>query len=153
AYNGGPGILVGTTVAFPNAAVIGHAGNAILSNRIFANGGLGIDLTGDPNGHADGVTANNTGDGDLLGGHNLQNYPVILGASYASGQMTVRGSLNSTPSISPLLVLANTYLIQFFASTTADPTGPGEGEQFLGSTTVRVNTSGDASFNVTFAAP
>ncbi len=130
------GILSGEpdTIAFNGAGgvvVNGGTGNGILSNSIFANIGLGIDL-GD-----DGVTLNDTGDGDS-GSNNLQNFPVLTSLTIASGNTTIDGSLNSA---------ANTaFRVEFFASETADPSGNGEGQTFLGSKDVTTDGSGNAAF-------
>jgi hypothetical protein len=117
AYNGGAGVRVDD-----------NPGTAILSNRIYANTGLGIDLEGD------GVTPNDPGDADT-GANNLQNFPLLTSAVNANGGPVVRGTLNSTPSTS--------FLLQFFANTTADPSGYGEGQRFLGSATVTTDAAGD----------
>lgn len=58
-------------------------GNRILSNSIFSNGGLGIDL-GD-----DGPTANDPGDTDT-GPNDLQNKPVLTSARTESLKTTIR---------------------------------------------------------------
>src|SRR5262249_34293741 len=90
AGNNGPGLLIAASsnnaVATNNVAnnAIGvrvsssSAGNRILTNNIFTNTGLGIDL--DPV----GVTPNDAGDGDT-GPNNLQNFPAITQATAASG--------------------------------------------------------------------
>ena len=84
-------------------------GNAILSNAIFANGGLGIDLG------ADGVTPNDAGDLDA-GPNNLQNFPVVTAATIAAGGDTVlQWTLDSTPD--------TTFLIQVFVNDQVDPHG------------------------------
>ena len=71
-----------------------------------------------------GVTANDTGDGDA-GTNNLQNFPVLATArTNGSNQLLVTGTLNST---------ANSYYrIEFFANTSQDGTGYGEGRIYLG---------------------
>ena len=130
------GILSGEpdTIAFNGAGgvvVNGGTGNGILSNSIFANIGLGIDL-GD-----DGVTLNDTGDGDS-GSNNLQNFPVLTSLTIASGNTTIDGSLNSAAN--------TTFRVEFFASETADPSGNGEGQTFLGSKDVTTDGSGNAAF-------
>ncbi len=90
---------------------------AILGNRIFGNGSLEIDL------YPAGVTANDGGDGDS-GPNGLQNYPVLASAVVNGSQVTVTGTLNSS---------ANTqFRIEFFASSTADSSGHGEAERYLG---------------------
>jgi hypothetical protein len=71
------------TIAFNGAAgvaITSGTGNPILTNSIFSNGGLGIDL-----GPA-GVTLNDPGDGDS-GANNLQNFPVLTSAN-AAGTIT-----------------------------------------------------------------
>ncbi|MFL6278125.1 MAG: BACON domain-containing protein [Blastocatellia bacterium] len=124
AYNLGAGVGIET-----------GTGNAILTNTITANHGLGIDLA------PDGVNANDTGDGDS-GPNNLQNYPVLQTAnSLVGGGATVQGTLNSTASA--------TFTIQFFANDSCNSSSNGEGQIFLGSTSVMTNGSGNATINAT----
>ena len=111
-------------------------GNLVRQNSIYSNGVLGIDLDND------GVTLNDLQDIDA-GPNNLQNFPELL-ASQAGVTTHILGSLNSTP--------GTTFDIEFFANTTADPSGFGEGERFLGTTIVTTDTSGDASFDVLLSA-
>ncbi|WP_148596529.1 Ig-like domain-containing protein [Aquisphaera giovannonii] len=129
AYNGGAG------VGIPSGS--DATGNAILSNAIFANVGLGIDL-GD-----DGVTANTPG-GPHDGPNLLQNAPVLLVAASRSNQVAIKGTLSSAPNA--------TFTIQFFANGSADPSGNGEGQSYLGATTVTTDANGDASFQASFRA-
>ena len=122
-------------VSIYNSAIVG---NAILGNRIYANGGLGIDLRND------GVTANDTGDADS-GANNLQNFPVLTSANANASGTTIVGTLNS---------LANqTMRIEFFANrpSVADAGGFGEGERYLGWAVVSTDGSGNAAFNTTLA--
>ncbi|MDA2936762.1 right-handed parallel beta-helix repeat-containing protein [Acidobacteria bacterium AH-259-A15] len=123
AFNGSTGVIIS-----------GAIGNAILSNAVFSNGDLGIDLDDD------GVTLNDAGDPDA-GANDLQNFPVISGVT---GGDTIEGSFNST---------SNTqFRLEFFASTACDPSGQGEGETFLGFTDVTTDGSGDAAFSTTLPA-
>jgi hypothetical protein len=108
--------------------------NAINGNSISDNGGLGIDLGGD------GVTLNDTGDGDG-GPNNRQNFPVITSSTNTSSTR-IQGTLNSTASTS--------FTLEFFANAACDPSGNGEGATLLGSTVVTTNSTGNASFDVTF---
>jgi len=112
-------------------------GNQISSNEIYSNGNLGIDIG------VDGVTANDAGDGDT-GPNDLQNYPVLSAAmTNGAGSANFAGSLNSAPS--------TTYQIEFFASSSADPSGYGEGQRYLGVTSVTTNGAGNAVIGVTLA--
>ena len=131
AYNGGNGVTVGADSSDPST------GNAILSNSIHDNGGLGIDL-GD-----DGVTLNTPG-GPHSGPNDLQNFPVILSAVDFDGVTAVMGTLNSTP--------GTTFTVQFFASAAADPSGYGEGQTLLGTFPVTTDASGNAAFQLPFLA-
>ncbi|MGH3145206.1 MAG: hypothetical protein ACRDTR_05330, partial [Rubrobacter sp.] len=100
------------------------AGNQVLSNRIYANGGLGIDLAGGTE-NANGVTANDTGDPDN-GPNGLQNFPLISSAtrSNSSGLTTISGKLNSDPS--------QDFTIQCFLTTNRTPASAyGEGSRLL----------------------
>ena len=61
-------------------------------------------------------------------------------------------SLEGTDVSGSLAVTANiTYTVEFFASPSADPSGFGEGQFFIGSTTVSSNASGTVSFNASLA--
>ena len=102
----------------------------IRGNRIFNNGLLGIDLTTASG--VDGVTPNDPGDADI-GPNDLQNYPVLTGATPVS----VAGTLNSTPD--------RTFTLEFFSNSECDPSGYGEGETFQPTTapaTVTTDGSG-----------
>ena len=61
-------------------------------------------------------------------------------ATANGGATTIQGTLNSTASTS--------FTIQFFSSTTCDPSGYGEGELLEGSTLVATDGGGNASFSV-----
>jgi hypothetical protein len=105
-------------------------GNRILSNSIFFNGGLGIDLGGNF-----AVTPNDPQDPDT-GPNRLQNYPEITSAKrFPDNTTTITGRLNSTP--------GSTFTLQFFSSPAADASGFGEGKTFLGEIQVTTNTRGD----------
>jgi parallel beta-helix repeat protein len=119
--------------------VNGATNIAVLGNSIFANGGLGIDLG------TTGVTPNDLGGGDADPGDNhLQNFPVLTTAVTGSGTVTLGGFLDSTPN--------TTFRLEFFSNTKCDPTGFGEGEQFLGFTNVTTAANGTNNFSVKFNA-
>ncbi|MBK8466695.1 MAG: hypothetical protein IPL32_12775 [Chloracidobacterium sp.] len=118
--------------ALDGVFALSGTGNAIKSNFIRSNGGLGIDLG------VDGVTANDTDDPDP-GANNLQNFPVITSA--VSGDTPIiTGTLNTTPNST------TGYRIDFFENTACDGSGNGEGQIWLGSITTS-NT--DSLGNVT----
>jgi hypothetical protein len=125
---GGPGVLLGV-----DEGGVGVVQTPILGNRIFSNAALGIDLAP---GNAQGVTPNDAGDADV-GPNGLQNFPLIT-AVISAGNATISGTLNSLASRS--------FRIEFFANTSCDPSGFGEGETFIGTTTVTTDGSGNASF-------
>ena len=117
-------------------AVIGtsSAGNKVLSNSIFSNGELGIDLG------RDGVSANDSGDADS-GPNNLQNFPVISSAKTSSTATTISARLNSgvnTP-----------YIVQFFSN----PAGGGEGKKFIVQKTLTTTVDGLRTFSFSQVAP
>ena len=139
---GGQGAGQGNVIAFNGqfgqAGVIvenGSTGVSIENNSIFSNGGLGIDLGND------GVTMNHPGASNF-GPNNYQNFPVLSHASTFGGSTVLIGTLNSAPS--------STYTIQFFDNRAADPTGFGEGQTLIGTTTVNTDASGNASFSPSF---
>jgi CSLREA domain-containing protein len=129
AFNPGVGVLVNTSSA---------QRAAILSNSIYSNVRLGIDLGGATlPAVGDGVTPNDACDADS-GPNNLQNFPVITSAPIAAGSVTISGTLNS--------VASTTYRIEFFSSVAGDVSGNGEGQTFIGF----ANVTTDASCNATF---
>jgi hypothetical protein len=95
--------------------VVFNVNQRILGNSIFSNINLGIDLAGD------GVTLNDPLDADT-GANNLQNFPVITGVT----QSTISYSVDSQPTNS-----AYPLTIAFYASSTCDASGYGEGETLL----------------------
>ncbi len=100
-------------------------GDAILSNSIYGNAGTGITLA--------------------PGANQSQSAPAPEGAvDFGSGFGTaVTGSLSSTPS--------TTFTLQFFASPTPDPSGHGQGQIFLGSTTATTDAVGNVEFQANLA--
>jgi hypothetical protein len=134
---GGTGAGEGNLIANNGTGPYGGAGveitsgpsyrNAILSNSIYSNVGLGISLKG-----FDRVTLNDLNDPDD-GSNYLQNFPVLT--SVIGG--VIVGTLNSTANTS--------YVIEFFASPTCDSSNHGEGQLFLGRTSV-TTLGNDISF-------
>ncbi len=104
-------------------------GNAILGNSIHSNSGPGIDLSND------GVTPNDPDDSDS-GPNRLQNFPVLTDVD--PGSLTVSGGLTST--------VTATFHIEFFASSSCDPSGYGEGASFLGAIEVTTDGTGHVEF-------
>lgn len=127
AYNGAAGVAIGRDSSDTSS------GNRVSGNLIHDNGGLGIDLG------SDGVTANDPGDADT-GPNNLQNFPVLSSAVSDGISTRVSGTLNSLP--------ATTFLIQFSSNRACDPSGYGEGENFLGEASITTDSSGNADFQV-----
>lgn len=125
AFNGNTGIALSSDAG---------SGNALLSNSMFSNGSLGIDLG------ADGVTPNDPLDVDS-GPNDLQNYPVITAVRRVGRSVMIYGTLESTPSTK--------FRLEFFSNDTCDPSGYGEGQTFLGSADVKTNQKGKWSFIIT----
>ena len=128
-------------IAFNNKGVVLDSGNTgllltnnqILGNSIYSNTLLGIDLDND------GVTQNDTGDGDI-GANNAQNFPVITSA-ITGGSTRIRGTFNSTPN--------RNFLLQFFNSPTNNSSGYGEGQILIGTANVTTGANGNVSFDQT----
>lgn len=119
----------GNVIAFNGSAGIKTIWTTVITegNSIHSNTGLGIDLDGD------GVTPNanctNT------------NYPVVTSAITDGTDLTVIGTLNSQSN--------RNFKIDFYANTSCDSSGFGEGARYLGTTTVTTDGSCNASFQVT----
>jgi hypothetical protein len=122
--NNGTGVIVGY-----NAAA-GDSGNSILSNRIYANTSVGIDLGWN------GVTGNDAGDGDS-GPNGQQNFPVLANASNVGATTTVNYTLDG-------FGINQNHRIQVFASASCSATGFGQGERLVGSFVQMTDGAGDA---------
>jgi len=138
----GAGAGAGNTIAYNNDTGVsirdfGSLGNSILTNSIYNNVNLGIDL-----GTA-GVTGNDVGDGDNGTANNLQNFPILSTATTdGTTSITVDGTFNSNAS--------TTFRIEFFSNSIDD--GNGEGETYLGFANVTTDGSGNATFSTTISA-
>ena len=135
---GGTAPGAGNIIAYSlNAGVAIDEGNtvnnSIRGNSIYSNGGLGIDL-GD-----DGVTTNDATDADT-GPNGLQNFPILTFVG-GGASTSPKGLLNAAANA--------TYLVDFYASDTADPSGHGEGKRYLGSATVITDALGRATISIT----
>jgi titin len=135
AFNGGNGVLIGADAALIAGGA--GAGNAVLGDSIFGNARLGIDL-----GPNDGVTPN--GFNGNVGPNNYQNYPVLTSATVAGSTTVIQGTLQSTPDTA--------FRVEFFASPSADPSGHGQGQTFLGFAEVTTDGSGKAAISATLPA-
>jgi hypothetical protein len=126
AFNGNDGI----------EANCGACIQRISANAIHSNAGIGIDL----NAGSNGVTGNDSGDGDS-GPNARQNFPVLDAVLFPGGT-SISGSLNSTAN--------TTFRVEIFANDACDPSGNGEGQEFVGANdNVTTDGSGDAMFTVT----
>jgi len=129
AFNAGAGVSVEDTCI----------NNAILGNSIYSHQNqIGIDLYSG----ALGVTPNDAGDADT-GANNLQNFPVLTSVISTGGTTTIQGTLDSA--------VSKQFRIELFSNDACDPTGFGEGQNYLGFANVTTNASGQGSF--TFNVP
>lgn len=135
AGNGAAGVRVVGNVIDPDNPDLGQAlNNSIIRNSIFGNGGLGIDLI---IGDTPGVTPNDAGDPDY-GPNHFMNFPVISSVTSSNGQATITYDLD----INPAEPGATGYRVEFFANDSADPSGHGQGQTYIGSDTVSGDVTG-----------
>jgi hypothetical protein len=133
--NSGTGLIGGTAagaanvIAFNGGDGIVALNGAIASgNSIHSNADLGIDY------NDDGVTLNS--------GCSVNNFPVITAASTTGTRIRVSGTLSASPN--------SNYTLDFFASSSCDAAGHGEGAVHLGTALVTTDGACNASFSVTF---
>ena len=113
---------------FEGVAILDGTGNGILSNSIFSNGRLGIDLGGN------GVTPNDTRDTDT-GPNNLQNKPAITSARTGPTNTIIEGTLRSIPD--------EDFTLQFFKNPEDNND---EGKSFIGQKSVSTDADGVITF-------
>ncbi len=118
-----------------------YSGVSIRGNSIHDDGGLGIDLVAAS--FATGVTPNDPLDADA-GANGLQNFPVIASATRQGGVVRIVGSLASSA--------AESFTLDFYASPQCDPSGFGEGQIYIGATSVTTDAAGNAAIDVTLPA-
>jgi hypothetical protein len=131
AYNMGDGINVGR-----DAGIADHG-----LNRTYANADLGINV------HPNGVNPNGNDTG-VSGPNRGQNYPVLSAANGTDFAGVVSGTLQSAN---------GSYEITFYRSTSCDPSGHGEGREFVGAVVATISngttdTDGSISFTANFGA-
>ena len=128
-YNGGTQVGAGIQL-------VGSVNqDEILSNSIYGNAGLGINL-------GDGPTPNHAP--GTPGPNDYQNYPTLSLAQSDGSTTTINGSLYSIPN--------TTFLIQFFASPTAAQSGFGQGMTLVGSASVTTDSTGNVKFSTAAAS-
>lgn len=135
----GEGNIIANTVNGDGVQVFHGVGNSIRGNSIYNNAGLGINLG------TDYVTLNDAGDADS-GPNELQNFPVLESAQFNSSvsKLEITGRLDGTPN--------HTFAVDVYLNETADPSGYGEGQIYVGSFDVNTN-SGVATFQQTLTIP
>lgn len=132
---GGTAPGAGNVIAFNGEGVAVYASDttndAIRGNSIFDNYYQGIYLDSFTNNHS----------GFIAGANDWQNYPIVTNAFGYGSSTIIEGSLNS---------LSNqNYYLDFFYNNAQGPGGYGEGQVYLGSTTVTTGPSGNAFFSYT----
>ena len=164
--NNGPNSVIGNAIYSNGGSgvrILSGVNNRVSQNSTYGNTGLGIDLG------ASGPQTNTKCQTTTNGPNNLQNSPLLVGASggtvlvsatatgpsgntsefsncaamaVASGAINIVGSLTSLP--------GTAYTIEFFANSSCDPSGFGQGRTFLGSLNVTTDTSSNclATFGI-----
>jgi len=140
---GGTSAGAGNTIDFNGT---GYAGSGvqlvgdvdqdeILSNSIYGNAGLGINL-------GNGPTANHAA--GTPGPNDYQNYPTLVLVQSDGSSTSIQGTLLSIPNTA--------FLLQFFANPTQDPSGFGQGKKLIDSFGVQTDEDGNVTFTVPIAA-
>lgn len=137
---GGTGSAQGNTIS-NNGAIgvfveLSGTGNSVLSNSIYGNGQLGIDLG------VGGYTPNDVGDADG-GANGLQNFPIITKVATSSSTI-IDGRFEGEAS--------KTFRLEFFASPVCDASKYGEGKTYVGSHDVTTDVNGESTFSKTFSS-
>ena len=139
--------------------VVSGSQNRISQNSIFGNKALGIDVD------ASGPNAISHCNASATGANSLQNAPLLTtgsGNTFISATATdpngntseFSNAVASTSAGDVVSLLGNfdstpntTFTIEFFSSPTADPSGFGQGQTFLGSTSVTTSANCTVTVN------
>ncbi len=123
----------------------GGSGNRLHANEFVSNDLTGIDLS--LGSSFDGVNVNDVDDADS-GPNDLQNSPVLTGASADTNSITIAGTLDVPAGIDA----PQDYTIALYESATCDPSGRGEGEIILGAPAVSFTSTAE-NFLITLDIP
>ncbi len=134
--------LIPLNDSFLGNSVYSNEGGNIQGNPVIVGG---INLFDNPTGDFTtytqfGVNANDVGDPDTNSNHYM-NYPVLSTVSSANGEATITYDLDINDSETG----ATGYRIEFFASDSADSSGNGQGQTYLGSQTVAGDVTGQVA--------
>lgn len=126
----------GNVIAFNTSRGVNVTGdtaldNTIVGNSIYSNGAFEIDLQGD-------LATNNDAHDSDDGPNGLQNFPVLTSATFNGGNLTIQGTLSSTPD--------SLISVAFYASPSDDQNGFAQAQSFLGVHSVQVAPSGVSDF-------
>jgi CSLREA domain-containing protein len=162
AGNKGAGVLVNSvTTPEPDSVTLAPVNNAILGNSILSNQsavvdsldypGLGIDLAGtvlDENyqvasGINVGPTLNDEADPDT-GSNIYMNFPVLNSAVQNGTKVTLKLSLDAAGTTDA----GGLYRVELFANDSADPSGYGEGQTYLGYAMVANGENQEIDFTI-----
>jgi len=141
---GGPCIGEGNVIAFNNGfgvdVVPGSTLNRITFNSIHDNTSRGISLT-----DTSTPLPNDDCDVDTAPGNEGQNTPVITTANISGTSVSIVGTLNSKPNTS--------YGIEIFSNASCDASGYGQGQTWIGSTSVVTGADCNTNFVLSTTFP
>ena len=143
------------SAAITSNIISGNAGSAVLvpsgfeqveganirANSIYANGRLGINLQPGYSPSLPIAEPDNTVTAEGRGAPNIPDVPIITAVAGSNTVYLITGTVSAQPNLQCSL--------DFFRSATADPSGYGEGEVFLGAATVLTDSAGKANFTFT----
>jgi uncharacterized repeat protein (TIGR01451 family) len=135
ADNGGNDLQVGGSITGAGN-VIAFNGNTAKSGGVNIFAGTGVSILSNS-------IFSNSGLGIVRSA--FTDFPTLTLAATGAGRTKIQGVEAATPDTQ--------YLVQFFANDAADPSGFGQGQTFIGSTTVTTDGSGTAVIDVTLPTP
>ncbi len=116
-------------------------GNVFTRNVFHSNGGLAIDLK-EGSSDTGGVTANDAGDADS-GANHRQNFPTLQLEAVTTTSYRVAVSLDTRPNRS--------VKVELYSNPACDPSGHGEGRNWLYTRDVNTDANGAATFTQSFS--
>lgn len=140
----------GSGIANPGLVTDYPINNSFLRNSIFSNAGGVFSIIGIDNLQTNdfatfinqNVTLNDANDVDYsgtnTGPNHYLNFPVINSVTSSNGQVTINYNLDINDSETG----ATGYRVEFFANDSADPSGYGQGQTYLGFDTVAGDVTG-----------